>query len=160
MMDGYRLKGQGDGYLKRCWFSNIGDDALELEELRSNVFVYDCLWECVTAFSDRGGGAGAAADLVAGGRRPAVLDQAPEGPHRQLGRVPGLLGLRCRRGLPGAGDQREAELRDLEGRGGEPPHCRRPQQLVPDRPHVQLRALVDGLAGAGLTWGSGSTSYT
>jgi hypothetical protein len=55
MMDGYRLKGEGDGYLKRCWFSNIGDDALELEELRGNVFVYDCLWECVTAFSDRGG---------------------------------------------------------------------------------------------------------
>jgi hypothetical protein len=55
MMDGYRLKGQGDGYLKRCWFSDISDDALELEDLGGNVFVYDCLWECVTAFSDRDG---------------------------------------------------------------------------------------------------------
>ena len=56
MMDGYRLKGEGDGYLKRCWFSDISDDALELEEIRGDVFVYDCLWECVTAFSDRDGG--------------------------------------------------------------------------------------------------------
>jgi hypothetical protein len=55
MMDGYRFKGQGDGYLKRSWFSNISDDALELEEIRGNVFVHDCLWECVTAFSDRDG---------------------------------------------------------------------------------------------------------
>jgi hypothetical protein len=55
MMDGYRFKGQGDGYLKRSWFSNISDDALELEDIRGNVFVYDCLWECVTAFSDRDG---------------------------------------------------------------------------------------------------------
>jgi hypothetical protein len=57
MMDGYRFKGRGDGYLKRCWFSDISDDALEFEDIRGNVFVYDCLWECVTAFSDRDGSA-------------------------------------------------------------------------------------------------------
>lgn len=56
MMDGYRFKGDGTGYLKRSWLSNISDDGIEFEELTGDCYIYDCLFEgCCTGFSDRGG---------------------------------------------------------------------------------------------------------
>jgi hypothetical protein len=159
MMDGYRLKGEGDGYLKRCWFSDISDDALELEEIRGNVFVYDCLWECVTAFSDRDG---AVAPL----------------PTSRL-EVDGLLcWIKPQRDIANSSD----EFQGCSGGAGE--GC---QELADSgkfsfaiwkggeqsRPTISVRNSwfrIDRLSsygsssmawpGAGLTWGSGARSYT
>jgi hypothetical protein len=58
MMDAYRLRGDGTGYIKRLYGSDIADDAFEIEELNGDVYIYDTLIDgCCVGISDRGGAA-------------------------------------------------------------------------------------------------------
>jgi hypothetical protein len=58
MMDAYRLRGDGTGYIKRLYASDIADDAFEIEELNGDVYIYDTLIDgCCVGISDRDGAA-------------------------------------------------------------------------------------------------------
>jgi hypothetical protein len=160
MMDGYRLKGQGDGYLKRCWFSNISDDALELEEIRGNVFVYDCLWECVTALSDRGGAVAplSSSRLEVDGLlcwikpQKDIINSSRE--------FQGCSGRGVGQGCQELADSGKFSFAIWKGEAAS-----RPTIVVRNSWFRIDRMSCYGTSsmawpGAGLTWGSGTTSYT